>query len=156
MSTTSLPSQPPQPPPPGPADESDPASAADREKRLEDSHRAVTASLNSVGSSLDTELRQRAQNLHSNAAAISKQEAELAKQTKGLAKQNAQWQSMADTSREKLKEIGDIQNWAELIERDLLIVEETLRIKDEEERVAGQGRGMEGVEHANGNQKGER
>jgi len=38
---------------------------------------------------------------------------------------------MADNSRGKLKEIGDIQNWAEMIERDFLVVEETLRLVDE-------------------------
>jgi chromosome segregation ATPase len=92
---------------------------------------AVTASLNSVGSNLDADIRRRAADLQSNAEAISKQEAELAKQTAALAKESAQWQKLADSSTKKLNEVGDLQNWAEMIERDLLVVEETLRLAEE-------------------------
>ncbi|KAI9795504.1 MAG: hypothetical protein M1835_005636 [Candelina submexicana] len=107
-----------------------PDSQADQAQRTAEARAAVVASLNSVGSGLDADLRDRAANLHSNSAALAKQEADLAKQTAAFSKQSAQWQKMADNSREKLKEIGDIQNWAELIERDLLVVEETLRIAE--------------------------
>ncbi|KAI9867988.1 MAG: hypothetical protein M1830_005729, partial [Pleopsidium flavum] len=57
--------------------------------------------------------------------------ADLAKETAVLSKQTAQWQKTADNSQEKLKEIGDVQNWAEMIERDLLVIEETLRMVDD-------------------------
>ena len=57
---------------------------------------------------------------------------------------------MADESRGKLKEIGDIQNWAEILERDLLVLEETVRLGEGERRegrkTGGHGRG----ERANG------
>ncbi|KAF2229162.1 hypothetical protein EV356DRAFT_496455 [Viridothelium virens] len=89
---------------------------------------AVTASLNSVGANLDADMRARAADLQANANAISRQEAELAKQTTALAKESAQWQKLVDTSTKKLNEVGDLQNWAEMIERDLLVVEETLRL----------------------------
>jgi len=108
------------------------ASTDTQAQRTAQARAAVTASLTSVGTSLDTELRGRAANLHSNSAALSKQEADLAKQTAALSKQSTQWQKMADNSRDKLKEIGDIQNWAEMIERDLLVVEETLRIVEDD------------------------
>ncbi|KAJ9304253.1 transcriptional regulator family: GCN5-like 1 [Paecilomyces variotii] len=102
-------------------------------QRTAEARTAFTASLNSVGSNLDAELRSRAATLHSNAAALTKQENELQRATANLAKQNDQWQKVADQAREGLKEIGDVQNWAELIERDLLVVEETLRLVEEKE-----------------------
>lgn len=102
----------------------------------------MAASLVSVGSSVDAEMRTRAADLHTNSEAIAKQEKELAKQTAGLAKQSAQWQKMADASTKKLNEIGDIQNWAEMLERDLLVLEETVRLvegKDAPESASGTG-----------------
>lgn len=102
----------------------DPESA----RRTAEARAAVAASLASVGGSLDTEMRTRAADLHSNSEAIAKQEKELGKQTAALAKQTKQWQKLADTSTKKLNEIGDIQNWAEMIERDLLVLEETVRL----------------------------
>lgn len=103
-----------------------------QDQRIAEARAAFTASLSSVGSSLDADLRSRAANLHSNSTALSKQEADLAKETANLAKQTAQWQKVADTSSEKLKEIGDVQNWAEMIERDLLVVEETLKMVEKD------------------------
>lgn len=97
-------------------------------RRTAEARAAVTASLAAVGASVDTEMKTRAADLHANSEAISKQEKELAKQTAALAKQSVQWQKLADTSTKKLNEIGDIQNWAEMIERDLLVLEETLRL----------------------------
>ncbi|KAF1962907.1 hypothetical protein CC80DRAFT_487348 [Byssothecium circinans] len=105
---------------------------SDSARRTAEARAAVTASLASVGGSVDNEMRQRAADLHANSSAIEKQEKELAKQTAALAKQSAQWQKLADTSTKKLNEIGDIQNWAEMIERDLLVLEETLRLVDDE------------------------
>lgn len=106
----------------------------DQEKRHAEALAAVQASLSAVGSSTDAELRVRAQDLHANSAAISKQEKELAKQTAALAKESAKWQKSADEATRKLNEIGDVQNWAEMLERDLLVVEETLRLVEGQER----------------------
>ncbi|KAF2005152.1 hypothetical protein P154DRAFT_518698 [Amniculicola lignicola CBS 123094] len=99
-------------------------------RRTAEARAAVAASLASVGGSVDADMRTRAADLHANSEAIAKQEKELAKQTAALAKQGAQWQKLADTSTKKLNEIGDIQNWAEMIERDLLVLEETMRLVD--------------------------
>jgi hypothetical protein len=48
-----------------------------------------------------------------------------------LAKQNEQWDKVVESARQGLKEIGDVQNWAEMIERDLLVVEEVLRLAED-------------------------
>ncbi|EEP81647.1 hypothetical protein UREG_06512 [Uncinocarpus reesii 1704] len=94
---------------------------------------AFLASLKSVGSNLDTDLRARASTLHENAAIIQKQEAELKRTTDQLAKQGNELEKLADQGQQGLKEVGDLQNWAEMMERDLLIVEESLRLADEED-----------------------
>ncbi|RJE16623.1 hypothetical protein PHISCL_11040, partial [Aspergillus sclerotialis] len=91
-------------------------------------HTAFTASLKAVSSNYDGELQERAKNLQSNAAALEKQEVDLQKATAGLAKQNEQLGKVAETARDGLKEIGDVQNWAELIERDLLGLEDMLGV----------------------------
>ncbi|CAG8920233.1 unnamed protein product [Penicillium salamii] len=87
---------------------------------------AFTATLHSVGTNLEAPLRDRAANIQSNAAALERQEAELAENTARLARQNQQWVGLADETREGLKEIGDVQNWAEMIERDLLALEDMM------------------------------
>jgi hypothetical protein len=79
-----------------------------------------------VGTNLEAPLRDRAANIQSNAAALERQEAELAENTQRLARQNQQWLGLADETRDGLKEIGDVQNWAELIERDLLALEDMM------------------------------
>jgi Skp family chaperone for outer membrane proteins len=105
-----------------------PTLSDDSQRRTAEARDAVTATLSSVGSSYDAELQRRAADLHANSKAIEKQENELKKQTAALAKQTAQWEKLVDTSTKKLKEIGDVQNWAEVMERDLLVIEETLRL----------------------------
>lgn len=115
--------------------------SATSEQHTAEARAAFLASLHSVGSQGDAELQARAKDIHSSSAAIAKQEAEVAKQTDLLSKQTAQYQQIADESRGKLKEIGDVQNWAEMIERDLLVLEETMRIADEESAQAAGGNG---------------
>ncbi|KAF2834164.1 hypothetical protein M501DRAFT_1001475 [Patellaria atrata CBS 101060] len=113
-------------------------------QRTAEARAAVIASLSSVGHSVDAEIRTRASDLHSNSAAIAKQEKELAKQTAALAKQTAQWTKLVDTSTKRLNEIGDAQNWAELMERDLLVLEETLRLAEEEASAKSNGHPVNG------------
>jgi hypothetical protein len=70
------------------------------------------------------------QDLHANSKAIEKQEKDLAKATAALAKESAKWAKMADKTTKQLNEFGDVQNWAEVLERDLLVLEETVRLVD--------------------------
>ncbi|KAH8705174.1 hypothetical protein BGW36DRAFT_392864 [Talaromyces proteolyticus] len=99
-------------------------------RRTLEARTAFTASLHSVGQNVSSDLRARATDLHNNAAAIQKQENELTKHTTDLKKQNDQWDKVVESARQGLKEIGDVQNWAEMIERDLLVVEEVLRLAE--------------------------
>ncbi|KAJ5776601.1 uncharacterized protein N7511_001612 [Penicillium nucicola] len=100
---------------------------------------AFTATLHSVGTNLEAPLRDRASNIQSNAVALDRQQAELAENTQRLARQNAQWLGFADETRDGLKEIGDVQNWAELIERDLLALEDMMDSVEGRRRGSGSG-----------------
>lgn len=121
----------------------DPLSTS-QDQRTAEAREAFTAHLNSVGTHLDADLQSRAKDIHANSAAIAKQEGDVAKQTATLSKQSTQYQKIADEGRDKLKEIGDVQNWAEMIERDLLVVEETMRRAEEEAGVEGSVKGGSG------------
>ncbi|CAG8892302.1 unnamed protein product [Penicillium egyptiacum] len=98
------------------------------DQRQKEALAAFTATLHSVGTNLEAPLRDRAANIQSNAAALERQEAELAENTQRLARQNQQWVGFADETRDGLKEIGDVQNWAEMIERDLLALEDMMDV----------------------------
>jgi GCN5-like protein 1 (GCN5L1) len=117
----------PNPPPQNPANKAIMPSQLDSRRTSE-----LRASLSAVGSTLDAELRPRITTIHSNSAALASQQADLTKQTAKVQKESAQWQKMADNSRGKLKELGDFENWAEMLERDLQVLEETMRIVDGE------------------------
>ena len=95
--------------------------------RTAEAKTAFTASLNSIGTNYDHPLRARAENLHSTEAILRGQEEQVAEATAGLGRQNREMEGLLDGGREGLKEIGDVQNWAEVLERDLLVVEEVLR-----------------------------
>ena len=131
---------------------SPPPSPEEALRRQTEARAAVTASLTSVGASVDNEMRTRTADLHANSAAIAKQEKELAKQTAALAKQTAEWDKLLQGGTKKLNEVGDIQNWAEMIERDLLVLEETVRLVDDGK--AGRGEGGERREEREGNASG--
>lgn len=91
---------------------------------------AVLASLESAGSNYDSRFQQRAKDLHQNAEAIASQEAEVKKNSAALAKESSKWQKEADKATKGLNEFGDMQNWAEMMERDFLVLEETLRLAE--------------------------
>jgi hypothetical protein len=84
--------------------------------------------MTNIGSSLSANLQSRAQNLHANSNALDKQEKDLVKATEGLRKETDKLGKMAAEGQKKVKELGNVQNWAEMLERDFLVLEETLRL----------------------------
>lgn len=149
---------------------SNPNPSEDQARRTTEAEAAFTASLSSIGNNHDGPLRARASLLHANATALSKQENDVARATEDLGRSNGELEGAADKAREGLKEIGDVQNWAEVIERELLVLEEVVRgveekIEEQEEGVdeddgGGEQRGDGGVdrkggENGNGNGNGE-
>ena len=77
---------------------------------------------------LDRELSGRASLLHANNAAIEKQERDVARARDALRRENDKLQKLATEHTRKVKEIGNVQNWAEMLEREFLVIEETLRL----------------------------
>ncbi|PWY74460.1 hypothetical protein BO70DRAFT_296636, partial [Aspergillus heteromorphus CBS 117.55] len=142
------------PPPPAPANPNPIPTPSNPTPEKSTAQTAFTATLLSVGSTYEAPLRERTQTLHANAAALQRQETELARTTADLARLNSQWAGVADTARIGLKEIGDVQNWAEVIERELLVLEDVVsRVEggdsedgEGEGRGRGRGRGMKGRE----------
>ncbi|KAK5112109.1 hypothetical protein LTR62_004451 [Meristemomyces frigidus] len=105
-----------------------PVASSEDTRAQTEARAAVTASLDSAGSRYDTLYQQRASDLHSNAKAIEKQEINTKKNSTALAKESAKWQKEVDKATKSLNEFGDLQNWAETMERDFLVLEETLRL----------------------------
>ena len=96
---------------------------------------AVLATLEAAGSNYDSQYQRRAVDLHANATSIAKQEAQLKNDTVALAKESAKWQKELDKATKGLNEFGDMQNWAEVMERDFMVLEETLRLVEGEQLV---------------------
>ncbi|KAI1210494.1 uncharacterized protein F4807DRAFT_68462 [Annulohypoxylon truncatum] len=92
---------------------------------IDEARAALVASMSNM---LDSELQSRASLLHSNAAALTKQEKDVAKGTEALRKENDKLEKLARDTERKIKELGNVQNWAEVLERDFLVLEETMRI----------------------------
>ncbi|KAM5447448.1 hypothetical protein MaudCBS49596_005959 [Microsporum audouinii] len=113
------------------------SSEESRSNETTEARAAFTASLKSVGTNLDADLRTRAGTLHDNAAIIEKQQEDLKQTTQEVSKQSKELEKLLDQGQNGLKEVGDLQNFAEVMERDLLVLEETLRLAEEEDRREG-------------------
>ncbi len=117
--------------------------ASESSRAQAEARAAVLASLESAGSTYDFQLQRRAADLHSNAAVIAKQEAEVRTQTAALAKESAKWQKEVEKATKALNQHGDLQNWAELMERDFLVLEETFRLVEGRPEVESASGGSE-------------
>jgi len=106
------------------------SSRAQREARA-----AVVASLESAGSAYDGQYQRRATDIHANAKAIAKQESEVKHQASALAKESSKLKKELDKATKGVNEFGDLQNWTEMMERDFLVLEETMRLVEGNERV---------------------
>ncbi|KAK6500896.1 hypothetical protein TWF506_003656 [Arthrobotrys conoides] len=109
------------------------AARNERLRRADEARKHLTHEITVLGESLDMDLRERISNIHSNANALETQSKQLKSRTQAMNKTSRQWSALAENGRGRLKEIGDVQNWAEMIERDLLVLEETLRIVNDED-----------------------
>jgi hypothetical protein len=118
-------------------------------QRTREAREAFEASVRSVGKTLDADLQARAANIHSNAKELSKQEKALEKDIKKLSKQSdTMGKTVEKMGRDlKLAEVDDMGDILGNLEKDLAIIEETLRLAEEgdgEEEDVGTSNGHEG------------
>lgn len=100
-------------------------SSRDSQLHVAEARAALVASMSNM---LDSELQSRASLLHANTAALSRQERDVAKATDALRKENDKLARVVKDAGRKIKELGNVQNWAEVLERDFLVLEETMRL----------------------------
>lgn len=81
---------------------------------------------------LDTSLQPRAAVLHENAAALARQERDVAAAVDGLRREREKLAREAARAARRIKETGNVQNWAEVLERQFLVLEETVRLAGRE------------------------
>lgn len=77
---------------------------------------------------MDSELQWRASTLHANSAVLGRQAADVQRATDGLRREREKLAREADAAARRVKELGNVQNWAEVLERDFLVLEETVRL----------------------------
>lgn len=91
-------------------------------------------------------MSQRAADIGAAHSSIAKQREGVEASTTKLAKESDRLTKEAEKADDVLKDIGNVDNWAQLLDRDISVLEETLRIVDEEEEMEdgefdGQGEG---------------
>ena len=73
----------------------------------------------------------RAQALHAGDAALNKQMRDVSRATGALRQENEKLERLARGAARDIKMLGNVQNWAEVLERDFLVLEETVRLVKE-------------------------
>ncbi|EPE07714.1 hypothetical protein F503_00436 [Ophiostoma piceae UAMH 11346] len=99
--------------------------SANAQTQIAEARRALDASIANL---LDTQLQDRAVLMHGNMRAISEQQRDLGKAVTGLRKANDGLSQLVDDVTMPLKEMGNMQNWAEMQYRGMLTLGETLRL----------------------------
>jgi uncharacterized coiled-coil DUF342 family protein len=81
-------------------------------------------------------LTERTEAIVSASQSVSAQRRNLVQDTQKLSRQAQELEKTLDQSVDQLKEMGDLQNWAEVVFRDISVIEEILRMVEEEEEAA--------------------
>jgi hypothetical protein len=75
-------------------------------------------------------LMDRMTQVHENDKLISRQRTRIKSQVKGLQRNVKSWDSLANTALSRVKHTGDVQNWAEMIDSDMRVLERTVSLKN--------------------------
>ena len=77
-------------------------------------------------------LNQRSEAIASASTSLAAQEKSVVQNTQKLSRQADELEEIVGKSVAQLKEMGDLQNWAEYVFREISIVEETLKLAEEQ------------------------
>ncbi|CAD0110689.1 unnamed protein product [Aureobasidium uvarum] len=83
-------------------------------------------------------LTERTEAIVSASQSIDAQKRTLVQDTQKLSRQAEELEKTIGQSVDQLKEMGDLQNWAEVVFRDISVIEETLRMVEEQEALNDQ------------------
>ncbi|KAI4836015.1 hypothetical protein E4T44_08514 [Aureobasidium sp. EXF-8845] len=84
-------------------------------------------------------LTERTGTIISASQSLSAQRRTLVQDTQKLSRQAQELEKAFEQSVDQLKEMGDLQNWAEVVFRDISVIEETLKMVEEEEAANSRG-----------------
>lgn len=104
-------------------------------QQTSEARHAFLTALSSTAQSSLTPLQSRASAIHAASKHIDAQQQTLEKTTEKVAKEQKQHEKVAEDAGAKLKELGDVQNWAEMLERDLLVLEDMMGTVEGEEEM---------------------
>lgn len=107
-----------------------------------------------MGNLIDSQLQSRAGILHDNAAALDKQERDVVRATEGLRRETEKLAREADAAARRVKELGNVQNWAEVLERGFLVLEETVRLANRQDGGSESGSGSCSCSECGGDESG--
>ncbi|KAF5134880.1 hypothetical protein E5D57_005517 [Metarhizium anisopliae] len=135
--------------PPAPLQQTLPSQETQR--HVAEARAAVVASM---GNLIDSQLQSRAGILHDNAAALDKQERDVVRATEGLRRETEKLAREADAAARRVKELGNVQNWAEVLERGFLVLEETVRLANRQDGGSESGSGSCSCSECGGDESG--
>ncbi|KAL8827616.1 MAG: hypothetical protein Q9191_003079 [Dirinaria sp. TL-2023a] len=107
--------------------------AGTTEQQTSEARHAFLTALSSTAQSSLAPLQSRASDIHNASQRIDAQQQSLETTTNKVAKEEKQYEKVAEDAGAKLKELGDVQNWAEMLERDLLVLEDMMDTVEGEE-----------------------
>ncbi|KAK9767666.1 hypothetical protein K7432_002387 [Basidiobolus ranarum] len=104
------------------------AKQASIRKQNEQLRREAVKSLNDLTDCLSDNLNERVAQVYSNQKELEQSAKKISLQAHKYSKQAKNWLQLIDQFNSALKELGDVQNWAEVIEQDMRDVTKTLEL----------------------------
>lgn len=78
---------------------------------------------------IDRELRAKITEIRQNDKRIIIQKDQLRTKTDALNKHTKEWRSVFNSTDAKIRAVGDVQNWAELIDQEIRVLEKTVELR---------------------------